>query len=81
MLSLLASERAEALLLERIRQMEADGTLGCKDSLMFGCLVARASGGQETVSYAFSGAWNGKYIIPGAGASGEDDLSGDLSLF
>lgn len=65
MLSLLASERAEALLLERIRQMEADGTLGCKDSLMFGCLVARASGGQETVSYAFSGAWNGKYIIPG----------------
>lgn len=64
MLRILPEGRAKDLLLSRIRELEDEGRLDRKKGLMLGCLVSRTKGGEETVSFAFSGAWNGKYIVP-----------------
>ena len=74
MLSILSEEKAEAALREKIREMEKRGSLDEEGlhriegkSFMLGCLIARTKQGQETVSYAFSGSFDGCYLIKGWG--------------
>ncbi len=72
MLNILSEKKAESALREKIKEIEKRGTLDEKGlhsiegrSFMLGCLIAGTPEGQETVSYAFSGSFDGSYIIKG----------------
>ena len=66
MLQLLSPDAARGPLVDLIASLEADGVISeDRDGIMFGCLVARAAGGQTCTVHAFSGALHGSYIHKG----------------
>lgn len=63
---ILPSAKARKALEERIARLEEEGILSPgREGIMLGALVARPKGGGEVVSYAFSGALDGRLLVDG----------------
>lgn len=70
---ILPAEPAKGLLLEKINEVKARGSIGAKGEaplektggIMLGCLVGRSANGDLCPSFAFSGAADGRFLVDG----------------
>ena len=66
MLRILSEDRAKTELLMKLGQQEAAGLISpSMDGMMFGCLIVRLPDGSTRPLFAFSGAFDGRYLVDG----------------